>query len=217
LSVHPVFEKKDKIVLVMDYAQGGELYDYLNKMGRLGEWEARRIFRQIVSAIHCCHQVRFSSISALSLNCPCVCNPHRLPLLYSQIADFGLANYYSESSQLSTFCGSPLYASPEIVNGRPYYGPEVDVWSLGVILYTLVYGSMPFESNSLVSLKQQISDGDYRQPSRPSDAAGLIRHMLTVTPARRATMDDALKHWWINFGHAHMPNGQAYNPCGDET
>lgn len=207
VNIREVFEKKDKIVLVMDYAQGGELYDYLNKMGRLGEWEARRIFRQIVSAIHCCHQ---NGIVHRDLKLENIILDDAGNV---KIADFGLANYYSHSSLLSTFCGSPLYASPEIVNGRSYYGPEVDVWSLGVILYTLVYGSMPFESNSLVSLKQQISDGEYRQPSKPSDAAGLIRHMLTATPSRRATMEDALRHWWVNFGHAHMPNGQPYNPC----
>ncbi|GFN90903.1 nuak family snf1-like kinase 1 [Plakobranchus ocellatus] len=157
-----VFEKKDKIVLVMDYAQGGELYDYLNNMGRLSEWEARRIFRQIVSAIHCCHQngIVHRDLKLENIILDDVGNV--------KIADFGMANYYSHTSKLETFCGSPLYASPEIVNGRSYYGPEVDVWSLGVILYTLVYGSMPFESNSLVSLKQQISEGDYRQPSKPS-------------------------------------------------
>ncbi|KAH9494679.1 hypothetical protein Btru_020190 [Bulinus truncatus] len=87
----------------------------------------------------------------------------------------------------------------------------VDVWSLGVILYTLVYGAMPFESNDLTTLKRQISEGDYAQPSKPSDAAGLIRHMLTVTPARRATMEDALRHWWINFGYSYMPNDVPYS------
>ncbi|KAK3792477.1 hypothetical protein RRG08_049176 [Elysia crispata] len=113
-----MFEKKDKIVLVMDYAQGGELYDYLNKMGRLSEWEARRIFRQIVSAIHSCHQ---NGIVHRDLKLENIILDDEGNV---KIADFGLANYYSHSSMLTTFCGSPLYASPEIVNGRSYYGPE---------------------------------------------------------------------------------------------
>ncbi|XP_059150483.1 NUAK family SNF1-like kinase 1 [Physella acuta] len=206
VNIREVFEKKDKIVLVMDYAQGGELYDYLNKMGKLNEREARRIFRQIVSAIHYCHQ---NGIVHRDLKLENIILDDEGNV---KIADFGLSNYYSLNSTLKTFCGSPLYASPEIVNGKPYHGPEVDVWSLGVILYTLVYGSMPFESNNLVTLKQQISNGDYTQPANLSDAAGLIRHMLTVTASRRATMEDALRHWWINFGHSHMPNEAPYSP-----
>uniref|UniRef100_A0A0B6ZQP0 non-specific serine/threonine protein kinase n=1 Tax=Arion vulgaris TaxID=1028688 RepID=A0A0B6ZQP0_9EUPU len=206
VNIREVFEKKDKIVLVLDYAQGGELYDYLNRMGQLAESEARRIFRQIVSAIHYCHQ---NDIVHRDLKLENIILDDKGNV---KIADFGLANYYSHNSTLKTFCGSPLYASPEIVNGNPYHGPEVDVWSLGVILYTLVYGAMPFESNNLVSLKQQISEGDYNVPSKLSDAAGLIRHMLTVTPSRRATMEDALRHWWVNFGHTQMPNDMPYSP-----
>ncbi|CAL1542745.1 unnamed protein product [Lymnaea stagnalis] len=193
----------------MDYAQGGELYDYLNKMGKLSEVEARRIFRQIVSAMHYCHE---NGIVHRDLKLENIILDDEGNV---KIADFGLSNYYSLNNTLKTFCGSPLYASPEIVNGRPYHGPEVDVWSLGVILYTLVYGAMPFESNDLVNLKRQISEGEYTQPSNQSDAAGLIRHMLTVTPSRRATMDHVLRHWWINFGHSLMPNDLPYNPDED--
>ncbi|CAG5117938.1 unnamed protein product, partial [Candidula unifasciata] len=118
VNIREVFEKKDKIVLVLDYAQGGELYDYLNKMGRLSENEARRIFRQIVSAIHYCHQ---NGIVHRDLKLENIILDDEGNV---KIADFGLSNYYSNSSTLSTFCGSPLYASPEIVNGKPYHGPE---------------------------------------------------------------------------------------------
>lgn len=88
--------------------------------------------------------------------------------LISQIADFGLSNLYRGDEYLQTFCGSPLYASPEIVNGRPYRGPEVDTWSLGVLLYTMVHGTMPFDSQNHKTLVQQISTGNYRKPSQPS-------------------------------------------------
>lgn len=85
-----------------------------------------------------------------------------------QIADFGLSNLYHGDDYLQTFCGSPLYASPEIVNGRPYRGPEVDTWSLGVLLYTLVHGTMPFDGLNHKALVQQISTGNYRKPNNPS-------------------------------------------------
>ncbi|XP_059907024.1 NUAK family SNF1-like kinase 1 [Gadus macrocephalus] len=117
-----------------------------------------------------------------------------------KIADFGLSNLYHKDKFLQTFCGSPLYASPEIVNGRPYHGPEVDSWALGVLLYTLVYGTMPFDGGDHIKLIKQISNGDYKEPAQSSDARGLIRWMLMVNPERRATVEDIANHWWVNWG-----------------
>lgn len=116
----------------------------------------------------------------------------------SQIADFGLSNVFDDQRLLATFCGSPLYASPEIVEGTPYQGPEVDCWSLGVLLYTLVYGSMPFDGSNFKRLVKQISQGDYYEPRKPSRASTLIRDMLTVCPRKRATIEQICSHWWVN-------------------
>lgn len=80
----------------------------------------------------------------------------------SQIADFGFSNFFNGEEYLQTFCGSSLYASPEIVNGRPYRGPEVDVWSLGVVLYTMIYATMPFQGDSHTELVQKISTGTFK-------------------------------------------------------
>uniref|UniRef100_A0A673HPP2 non-specific serine/threonine protein kinase n=1 Tax=Sinocyclocheilus rhinocerous TaxID=307959 RepID=A0A673HPP2_9TELE len=93
-----------------------------------------------------------------------------------KIADFGLSNLYHKDKLLQTFCGSPLYASPEIVNGRPYRGPEVDSWALGVLLYTLVYGTMPFDGGDHQRLIRQISNGEYREPPQSSGMSLLTRH-----------------------------------------
>lgn len=85
-----------------------------------------------------------------------------------QIADFGLSNVFDDRHFLQTFCGSPLYASPEIVRGMPYFGPEVDCWSLGVLLYTLVYGAMPFDGSNFKKLVKQISESKYFEPAEKS-------------------------------------------------
>ncbi|KAK7102743.1 serine/threonine-protein kinase par-1-like [Littorina saxatilis] len=206
VNIRQVYEKKDRIVLVMDCATGGELYDYLNTHRCLPESQTRRFFRQISAALHCIHQ---NGIVHRDLKLENIVLDEERNV---KIADFGLANYFSPDSMLKTFCGSPLYASPEIVNGKAYHGPEVDVWSLGVILYTLSYGAMPFQHSNLKVLRQQISSGHYVQPSQPCGAASLIRHMLTVKSSLRATLPDILGHWWVNLGHDVTPDGRQCRP-----
>lgn len=192
INIKEVFESKDKIVLVMDYASGGELYDYINSDSLTPE-EARRFFQQIVSAIYYCHKNNIVHRD-LKLENVLLDDNHNV-----KIADFGLSSVFDHNNLLYTYCGSPLYASPEIVNGLPYHGPEVDCWSLGVLLYAMVYKTMPFLGGDFNELRQQISEGDYYEPSNPSDASDLIRWMLKVDPKRRATIEDIYHHTWV-FG-----------------
>ncbi|XP_008533924.2 NUAK family SNF1-like kinase 2 isoform X1 [Equus przewalskii] len=195
IAIHEVFESSSKIVIVMEYASRGDLYDYVSERQRLGERDARHFFRQIVSAVHYCHQNGVVHRDLKLENILLDANGN------IKIADFGLSNLYHQGKFLQTFCGSPLYASPEIVNGKPYTGPEVDSWSLGVLLYILVHGAMPFDGQDHKTLVKQISNGAYREPPKPSDACGLIRWLLMVNPTRRATLEDVASHWWVNWGY----------------
>ncbi|XP_023686651.2 NUAK family SNF1-like kinase 2 [Paramormyrops kingsleyae] len=195
IGIYEVFENKDKIVIVMEYASRGDLYDYISERQKLPEHEARHFFRQIVSAVHYCHQ---NGIVHRDLKLENILLDEHGNV---KIADFGLSNLFCGDKYLQTFCGSPLYASPEIVNGRPYKGPEVDSWSLGVLLYTMVHGSMPFDGQDYRNLVRQISTGNYRKPLKPSEASGLIRWMLMVNPDRRATLEEIAGHWWLNWGY----------------
>ncbi|XP_049303287.1 microtubule-associated protein futsch isoform X7 [Bactrocera dorsalis] len=192
IHIYEVFENREKMVLVMEFAAGGELYDYLSERKVLSEEEARRIFRQVATAVYYCHKHKICHRDLKLENI--LLDEHG----NAKIADFGLSNVFDEQNLLSTFCGSPLYASPEIVEGTPYQGPEVDCWSLGVLLYTLVYGSMPFDGSNFKRLVKQISQGDYYEPKKPSRASTLIRDMLTVSPRKRATIEQICAHWWVN-------------------
>ncbi|XP_028049222.1 uncharacterized protein LOC105836154 [Monomorium pharaonis] len=195
IHIYEVFENREKMVLVMEYAAGGELYDYLSERKVLSEHEARRIFRQIATAVFYCHKHKICHRD-LKLE-----NILLDQIGNAKIADFGLSNVFDEQRLLNTFCGSPLYASPEIVKGTPYHGPEVDCWSLGVLLYTLVYGAMPFDGSNFKRLVKQISQSDYFEPKKPSPASPLIKEMLTVCPGRRADIERICTHWWVNEGY----------------
>ncbi|NWR39279.1 NUAK2 kinase, partial [Tachuris rubrigastra] len=195
IAVHEVFENSSKIVIVMEYASKGDLYDYISERQRLTEQEARHFFRQVVSAVYYCHKNGIVHRDLKLENILLDANGN------IKIADFGLSNVYQQDKLLQTYCGSPLYASPEIINGRPYKGPEVDSWSLGVLLYILVHGTMPFDGRDYRTLVKQITSGDYREPTKLSDACGLIRWMLMVNPERRATIEDIATHWWVNWGY----------------
>ncbi|XP_065572348.1 uncharacterized protein LOC136034829 isoform X2 [Artemia franciscana] len=195
IHIYEVFENREKIVLVMEYAAGGELYDYLSESKVLSEEEARRIFRQVASAVYYCHKHKICHRDLKLENILLDTEGN------AKIADFGLSNVFDGKRMLTTFCGSPLYASPEIVRGIPYQGPEVDCWSLGVLLYTLVYGAMPFDGSNFKRLVKQICQGEYYEPKKPTPSSPLIRLMLAVDAQKRANVEDICSHWWVNQGY----------------
>ncbi|XP_056299769.1 MAP/microtubule affinity-regulating kinase 4 isoform X2 [Pseudoliparis swirei] len=196
VQLFEVIETDKTLYLIMEYASGGEVFDYLVSHGRMKEVEARSKFRQIVSAVHYCHikNIVHRDLKAENLLLDADAN--------IKIADFGFSNEFTLGNKLDTFCGSPPYAAPELFQGKKYDGPEVDVWSLGVILYTLVSGSLPFDGQNLKELRERVLRGKYRVPFYMStDCEGILRRFLVLNPTKRCTLDQVMKDKWINSGY----------------
>ncbi|XP_067272450.1 serine/threonine-protein kinase MARK1 isoform X2 [Pseudorasbora parva] len=196
VKLFEVIETDKTLYLIMEYASGGEVFDYLVAHGRMKEKEARAKFRQIVSAVQYCHQKRIvhRDLKAENLLLDADMN--------IKIADFGFSNEFTIGSKLDTFCGSPPYAAPELFQGKKYDGPEVDVWSLGVILYTLVSGSLPFDGQNLKELRERVLRGKYRIPFYMStDCENLLKKLLVLNPGKRGSLEQIMKDRWMNVGH----------------
>ncbi|XP_073461518.1 serine/threonine-protein kinase MARK2 isoform X4 [Aquarana catesbeiana] len=196
VKLFEVIETDKTLYLIMEYASGGEVFDYLVAHGRMKEKEARAKFRQIVSAVQYCHQkfIVHRDLKAENLLLDSDMN--------IKIADFGFSNEFTFGNKLDTFCGSPPYAAPELFQGKKYDGPEVDVWSLGVILYTLVSGSLPFDGQNLKELRERVLRGKYRIPFYMStDCENLLKKFLILNPSKRGTLEQIMRDRWMNVGH----------------
>ncbi|KJH43325.1 kinase domain protein [Dictyocaulus viviparus] len=196
VKLYQVMENDQTLYLVLEYASGGEVFDYLVAHGRMKEKEARVKFRQIVSAVQYLHSknIIHRDLKAENLLLDADMN--------IKIADFGFSNQFSLGNKLDTFCGSPPYAAPELFQGKKYDGPEVDVWSLGVILYTLVSGSLPFDGQNLKELRERVLRGKYRIPFYMStDCENLLKKFLVLNPARRGTLETIMRDRWMNIGY----------------
>ncbi|XP_026680911.1 serine/threonine-protein kinase SIK3-like [Diaphorina citri] len=209
IKLFQVMETTNNLYLVTEYARGGEIFSHLLTIGQMAEKEASRLFRQILSAVAYCHanNVVHRDIKAENL-------------LFDEngdikLADFGFSNYFTPGHMLTTWCGSPPYAAPELFGGREYDGTKSDVWSLGVVLYVMVTAQLPFDGPNLAVLKQRILFGKFRIPFYMSaECENLIRSMLVLDPAKRLTLTQISNHKWMSV---HCPGDPVIvNPVPSE-
>ncbi|XP_034448818.1 serine/threonine-protein kinase BRSK2-like isoform X3 [Hippoglossus hippoglossus] len=200
LKLHDVYENNKYLYLVLEHVSGGELFDYLVKKGRLTPKEARKFFRQIISALDFCHN---HSICHRDLK------PENLLLDEKnniRIADFGMASLQVGDSLLETSCGSPHYACPEVIRGEKYDGRRADVWSCGVILFALLVGALPFDHDNLRQLLEKVKSGVFHMPHFiPPDCQALLKGMIEVNPDKRLTLEAIQKHAWY-----HLPDSMRW-------
>jgi carbon catabolite-derepressing protein kinase len=191
IKLFTVITTVSEIIMVLEYA-GTELFDYIVSNGKCTEDRARRFFQQIVCAVEYCHRHKIVHRDL---------KPENLLLddhLNVKIADFGLSNIMTDGNFLKTSCGSPNYAAPEVISGKLYAGPEVDVWSCGVILYVLLVGRLPFDDEYIPSLFRKIAAGHfYLPPYLSPEAQHLIKRMLVVSPVIRITIQEIRMDPWF--------------------
>ncbi|KAF7325938.1 Protein kinase domain-containing protein [Mycena kentingensis (nom. inval.)] len=194
IRIYDVYEGSKELFLVLEYVQGGELFDFLVNRGRLPASEALEYFKQIIYGLNYAHtfsiihrDLKPENILIASLSPPLI-----------KIADWGMAAFAPPSLQLETSCGSPHYASPEIVNGERYQGNATDIWSCGVILYALLTGRLPFDDKNVKQLLNKVKAGKYEMPNWIDPlAADLLRRMLVVDTSLRITIPEIFKHPWL--------------------
>ncbi|XP_045338711.1 serine/threonine-protein kinase SIK2 isoform X2 [Leopardus geoffroyi] len=192
IKLYQVMETKNMLYLVTEYAKNGEIFDYLANHGRLNESEARRKFWQILSAVDYCHGRKIVHRDLKAENLLLDSN------MNIKLADFGFGNFFKSGELLATWCGSPPYAAPEVFEGQQYEGPQLDIWSMGVVLYVLVCGALPFDGPTLPILRQRVLEGRFRIPYFMSeDCEHLIRRMLVLDPSKRLTIAQIKEHKWM--------------------
>ncbi|GAA5926949.1 hypothetical protein JCM3775_007087 [Rhodotorula graminis] len=191
IKLYDVISTPSDIVMVIEYLSG-ELFDYIVRRGKMPEDEARRFFQQIMSALDYCHS---HNIVHRDLK------PENLLLdenLNVKIADFGLSNIMRDGDFLKTSCGSPNYAAPEVISGKLYAGPEIDIWSCGVILYVMLCGRLPFDDDHIPLLFKKINGGIFSLPPFLSaEARSLLSRMLTVDSNKRIKLHELRQLPWF--------------------
>ncbi|KAJ4834488.1 SNF1- protein kinase catalytic subunit alpha kin10, partial [Turnera subulata] len=192
IRLYEVIETPTHICLVMEYAKFGDLFDYIVVKGSLPEDEARKVFQQIISALAYCHtsMIVHRDLKPDNILLDSKCNV--------KLADFGFSNTLQDGHFLKTSCGSYNYAAPEVISGKWYAGPEVDIWSCGVILYALLCGTLPFDDENIPNLLRKIQGGKYSLKRITSPGArDLISRMLVVDPLKRLTIPEICQHPWF--------------------
>ncbi|OMJ74005.1 hypothetical protein SteCoe_27187 [Stentor coeruleus] len=191
IRLYDIVESSNSLLIVMEFLPGGELYNIIEQ-NRLSEDQVRMYFLQIFSGLEYIHTQGYSHRDIKLEN-----------LMLDQenkvkIGDFGLSNVLKQGDFLKTQCGSPNYAAPEVISGEKYCGSEVDVWSLGVVLYALVARELPFDDPSIPALFARIKSGSYKFQHHFSDSLkDLIARMLNIDPIARITISQIKKHNWL--------------------
>ena len=206
IRFYDIIEDKENFYMIMEYASKGELLNYILSKKKLNETEAANIFCQLITGIEFIHKYKIAHRDI---------KPENLLLKENNILviiDFGLSNEYNNEKLLSTPCGSPYYAAPEMILGKKYNGLISDIWSSGIVLYTMICGKLPFEEKSLDILYKKILTLDYEIPENISnDLKDLMKKIFCINPKNRINIDGLKSHpYLVNSFKNYNPNDYMY-------
>lgn len=208
IHLYEIINLEDKIFVIMEFVPGGELFEYIESVGRLEEVEACRIFQQVVSAIEYLHS---QNIAHRDLK------PENILLDFKKdvkIIDFGLSNLFKDGEKLRTSCGSPCYAPPEMILNKNYDPIKADIWSAGIILYQMVCGVLPFEDENTTKLYNKIVSGKFAFPAFLSGSCqSLILFLLATDPLNRYSISEIKSSQFYSKYSQNLPKGiiKGYN------
>ena len=191
------------IYFMMEFIEGGDLFDYINSNSFLPENEACYFFRQLIGVIEYLYQMGISHRDIKPENILLDKDKKNI-----KVIDFGLSNYCSGKNLLHSSCGSPCYASPEMLSGEPYQGITTDLWSSGIVLYSMLVGALPFDEQELQTLYEQIKIGKFFLPSTLSlEAIDFLKKILMVDPKKRIGLNEIKNHPWFKMEKNPMYKG----------
>lgn len=195
ITLHQTIQTAKKVHMVLDFVSAGDLANYVKFRSKLPEPEAKSLFKQVLSGLVHCHQNKVTHRDLKMEN---------VMLLEDQtvkIIDFGMGEFTDSGRKLRLQCGTPAYAAPEIWADKSYSGPQADVWSLGVMLYIMLVGKVPFHHPNATKMFELVTTAKFSLPSSLSAAAcSFLRAMLTADPKRRATVKSLIGHRWLSDG-----------------
>lgn len=219
ISLLEAIETNTRIYLIMNLAENGDLLEYIRERGPMADDEARRLFRQLITATEYFHSL---GIVHRDLKCENLL----LDLSYNLVvSDFGFArgqpiNAETGKRRLSqTFCGSYAYAPPEILRGIAYDGAIADIWSVGVVLYTMVSASLPFDDSNLKTLLEQVMRAVHFSSRKKItlEAKDLIQKILQPSIEKRFTLKQIKEHCWYKGEKLLLTNQEDNNANGESS
>ncbi|OHT10135.1 CAMK family protein kinase [Tritrichomonas foetus] len=209
VQLYDLFKDTLNYYVVMEFCPNGELFSRIVATQRLPESEARLFFRQIIEAMVFIHSRKVAHRDL---------KPENILIDEkgcAKISDFGLSKFVLGNGLTSTSCGSPCYAAPEVISGKPYDPLKSDMWSLGVILYAMVTGNLPWTKRNKLQLFAQIRSGKYKIPAYVSmQCSNLINSLMIICPEKRLTAQEVLSHAFLE-GDMGKVNLQPTSICGN--